>query len=162
VFVEFANEELKDKFMALEEKPKWNGTELLWLTKDAYIQGKLQDIKDGKIKPKISQRDQDHQRAAKGNRGRGNRGRGRGGARGGKDRYGGKDRNGDGRRNNGIPKVGISSNGSGIPQIKTGGANGNTASASGSPSQGVKRKSEDNPEVQEPKKIKSGEPVTTA
>jgi lupus La protein len=51
VFVEFETEELQKEFLDLEEKPKWNGQDLLYMSKRAYCEMKLDDIKAGKIEP---------------------------------------------------------------------------------------------------------------
>lgn len=127
VFVEFATDELAQNFMALEKKPVWKDKELMWLSKLAYVEGKVQDIKDGKIQPKL-RTDPRHQRGGNhngahhkhngnrnndrngrgGNRGRGGRGRGGRGhsndRRGGGDRKRG-DREGFKKEDNGIPKI---------------------------------------------------------
>lgn len=55
VFVEFATDELARKFMEGEDKPKWSGEELLFMTKQAYCDMKLADIEAGKIRPNKSQ-----------------------------------------------------------------------------------------------------------
>jgi lupus La protein len=51
VFVEFETEDLQKEFMDLEDKPKWNGHELVYMSKREYCEMKLKDIKDGKIEP---------------------------------------------------------------------------------------------------------------
>jgi lupus La protein len=72
VWVEFENEELLQQFLALDPLPKWQDeTELKTLTKKAYCDGKLDDIKAGRIQPNRSGSHRD------GDRGRGDRGRGR-------------------------------------------------------------------------------------
>ncbi|KAI9672535.1 MAG: hypothetical protein M1817_003301 [Caeruleum heppii] len=58
VFVEFADEALQQAFMALDPKPKWKGTtELLWLSKKAYVEGKAADFAAGKLKFTKHERD---------------------------------------------------------------------------------------------------------
>ncbi|KAK4969243.1 hypothetical protein LTR66_011731 [Elasticomyces elasticus] len=52
VFVEFDSVETQQAFMTLEPKPKWNGKELQIMTKKQYVDGKLEDIKEGRVKPK--------------------------------------------------------------------------------------------------------------
>ena len=67
VFVEFDSEETQKKFLELDPKPKWNGTEeLLIKSKKDYCEDKVEDIKAGRIKPKGQYTS---------NRGRGGRGR---------------------------------------------------------------------------------------
>jgi lupus La protein len=51
VFVEFETEEGQKEFLALEDKPKWNGKELVYMSKREYCDMKLDDIKSGKIQP---------------------------------------------------------------------------------------------------------------
>lgn len=100
IFVEFSTNELAQNFMALEKKPVWEDKELMWLSKLAYVQGKVQDIKDGKVQAKHrpdirTQRGNNHNGGHKHN---GNRGNDRNG-RSGNDRNGrggGNDRNGRG------------------------------------------------------------------
>lgn len=91
VFVEFQDEETAQKFMELEDKPKWKGEDLKYMTKTAYCEMKNQDILDGKVDPKIQTRAP----GASGGRERGGRGRGRGGDRGGRGRGDFKDRRGN-------------------------------------------------------------------
>lgn len=76
VFVEFDSEETQQAFLALDPKPKFNGSDLLILSKKAYVEQKLEDIKSGKIRANDEPHRRDH-----GGRGRGGF-RGRGGARG--------------------------------------------------------------------------------
>lgn len=79
VFVEFEDEELAKKFLELDPKPLWKGAHKLDIqTKTEYMEMKNQDIRDGKIDPKI------HRGGFRG-RGRGNN-RGRGDSRNGGDR----------------------------------------------------------------------------
>ncbi|KAI9824407.1 MAG: hypothetical protein M1832_001942 [Thelocarpon impressellum] len=107
VFVEFGDEATKEKFMAIEAKPKWKDTtELMWLTKKAYVDGKAADIAAGRIKPgqrwaerkKNSsgdpddwkkRRDEDQKRGSRDGNGRGRGGR-RGGGRGRGGRHNGR------------------------------------------------------------------------
>lgn len=96
VFVEFQDEETAQKFMDLEDKPKWKGEDLKYMTKAAYCDMKLKDIQDGKVEPKI-QTQPYRGRGRGGNRGGDRGGRGRGdfkNRRGNKDgdRSGGRDR----------------------------------------------------------------------
>ena len=52
VFVEFADEETAQNFLALEPKPLWKGKYPLKIqSKKDYTDEKLQDIKDGKMEP---------------------------------------------------------------------------------------------------------------
>jgi lupus La protein len=50
-FVEFETEELQKQFLELEGKPKWEGNELQYKSKDEYVKGKEADIASGKIQP---------------------------------------------------------------------------------------------------------------
>ncbi|KAI9841541.1 MAG: hypothetical protein M1837_000642 [Sclerophora amabilis] len=50
-FVEFADDETQQAFMALDPKPKWRGNELLIKTKQDYVDTKAADIAAGRIKP---------------------------------------------------------------------------------------------------------------
>ncbi|TID26334.1 lupus La protein [Venturia nashicola] len=104
VFVEFVNAEVMQDFMDLETKPLWKGEkELKYMTKKAYCEGKIADIKAGKIRPNEHDSERSNFRGGRGGgRGRGDRGRGRGrGGRGNNDRRdrdgGRRDRNGDDR-----------------------------------------------------------------
>ena len=86
VFVEFSDDETAEKFLALDPKPKWKGEHPLSIqSKKSYVDGKNQDILEGKIDP---------QPARAPYRGRG---RGRGGNRG--------DRGGYNRNDKGIYNV---------------------------------------------------------
>jgi lupus La protein len=51
VFVEFETEDLQQEFLALEEKPKWSGQDLIYMSKREYCETKVKDIKAGKIQP---------------------------------------------------------------------------------------------------------------
>lgn len=51
VFVEFETEELQKEFLELDPKPKFEGHELLIMSKRDYCDKKLADIKSGKIQP---------------------------------------------------------------------------------------------------------------
>lgn len=51
VFVEFANTELQEKFLALDPKPQYDGRDLQIMSKKLYCDQKVEDIKAGKIKP---------------------------------------------------------------------------------------------------------------
>ncbi|KAK6827964.1 RNA-binding La domain-containing protein [Apiospora arundinis] len=70
VFVEWADQETAEKFMALDPKPTWKEHDLLILWKADYTQQKNQAIKEGRIQPKNNHGKPFH------------RGRGRGGFRG--------------------------------------------------------------------------------
>lgn len=50
VFVEFDSEETQKKFLDLDPKPKYNGKDLQIMSKRAYCDKKVEDIKSGKIK----------------------------------------------------------------------------------------------------------------
>jgi lupus La protein len=87
IFVEFVDEDKQKAFLALEEKPQWEGKELTYKSKKEYCDEKVEEIKAGKVYPSDGRN-----RGRSGGRGRGGRGgRGRGGR--GGDRRG--DRNGD-------------------------------------------------------------------
>lgn len=49
VFVEFETEELQQEFLAIENKPKFEGHELLIKSKRQYCDEKMEDVKNGKI-----------------------------------------------------------------------------------------------------------------
>lgn len=51
VFVEFETDDIQKQFLDLEEKPKWQGKVLDIMSKQAYCEMKLADIKAGKIRP---------------------------------------------------------------------------------------------------------------
>lgn len=79
VFVEFDSEETQQAFLALDPKPKFQGKELIIMSKKDYVESKAEDIRTGKIKPNETR---PHHGGGRGNgrgRGRGGRGRGRGG-----------------------------------------------------------------------------------
>lgn len=72
VFVEFADEETAEKFLNLPNKPLWKGEHVLRvMSKKAYMDLKVEEIKSGKIEPASS--DRWLQGRGRG-RGRGNRG----------------------------------------------------------------------------------------
>ena len=85
VFVEFQDEELKDKFLKLDPKPLWKDEHpLKIMSKTEYNEAKVEEIRDGKMEPGRAW--------ARGRgRGRGGRGGDRGGQRNDRDR-GGRDR----------------------------------------------------------------------
>ena len=114
VFVEFADDATQQAFMALDPKPKWKGSELLWKTKKDYVEDKAADIAAGRVKPRKpwqdrkkggsggpdpddwkKRRDEDQKRGFGADRGRnhghgrdgGGRGRGGRGGRGGREQY---------------------------------------------------------------------------
>lgn len=110
VFVEFKNEETAKAFLEQKPEPTYDGRDLRVLSKKAYCDEKVQQIRDGKIQPHVQgrnkrqgknggddarnwndRRDEDRKNGFRDNRG--GRGRGRGGrGRGGRGR-GGRDRN---------------------------------------------------------------------
>lgn len=51
VFVEFDSEETQQAFLALDPKPKWQGAELVIKSKKQYCDKKVEDIKNGLVKP---------------------------------------------------------------------------------------------------------------
>jgi lupus La protein len=51
VFVEFDSEETQKKFLELDPKPKYKGKDLQIMSKKAYCDRKVDDIKSGKVKP---------------------------------------------------------------------------------------------------------------
>lgn len=69
VFVEFANEELAEKFLNLDPKPTYKGKDLLIMSKKQYCEQKVEDIKSGKIKGNTrgSGRGRDFKRKREGN-----------------------------------------------------------------------------------------------
>lgn len=100
VFVEFADEETAEKFLALDPKPKWKGKHDLEIkSKKEYTDGKEKDIKEGKMEPSESWAPRGRG-GFRGNNARGEfRGRGRG--RGGNDSRGDRDRGDRGGRDRG-------------------------------------------------------------
>lgn len=92
VFVEFDNEDTQKEFLALDPKPKFEGKELLIMSKKAYTDMKSEDIRQGKIKPN-SERPGYHDRYGNKDR-RDNRGGRREGGRG-RDHKNGRDRDRD-------------------------------------------------------------------
>ncbi|OCL10677.1 hypothetical protein AOQ84DRAFT_387347 [Glonium stellatum] len=72
VFVEFDSEETQQAFLALDPKPKWNGKELTIMSKKAYCEMKLEDIKAGRVKPNENTRYQQSNRDSRSHRGKGN------------------------------------------------------------------------------------------
>lgn len=120
VFVEFDSEETQQAFLALDPKPKWQGSDLLIKSKKQYCDEKVEDIKNGLVKPNThwgrhqdskfksagdrdwkERRNEDQKggfqdkrgggRKGFGSSGRGGRGGGRGNARGGGGGRGGRD-----------------------------------------------------------------------
>lgn len=97
VFVEFADEETAQNFLALEPKPLWKGKYPLKIqSKKDYTDEKLQDIKDGKMEPAETWAPRSRGGGYRGNNNRGGRGnyrndrdgrdgRGRGDSRGDRD-----------------------------------------------------------------------------
>lgn len=86
VFVEFAEDGQAEKFLALDPKPKWKDTiELDIKSKKEYVDGKVADIKAGRLQPNEARVLKTSRGAFRG--GRGDRGNNRGGrGRGGRDR----------------------------------------------------------------------------
>lgn len=62
VFVEFEDEAAAQQFLDMEEKPKYNDTELDIKSKKEYVDQKSQDIRDGKVKPNSPTRHYSHHR----------------------------------------------------------------------------------------------------
>ncbi|KAK7518115.1 RNA-binding La domain protein [Phyllosticta citriasiana] len=107
VFVEFEDEATQQAFLKLDPKPKYEGKDLLIMSKKDYVEMKAKDIADGKIKPQPTRPphyngidrsedwNKDKGNFQRGGRGRGGRGRGRGGraGRGGRGGRGPNDRN---------------------------------------------------------------------
>lgn len=143
-----------EKFIALDEKPKYKDQELIYMRKKDYVEMKIQDIKDGKVQPqdrKVYENKKKHKFDALklgdgrphdkrdgeknekrennhgGRGGRGGRGRGRG--RGGRGGRGGRDGRRGGDRN-GDKNAGVDNEHS-IPKVQASGE------------QGVKRQRED-------------------
>lgn len=130
-FVEFADQETADKFIALDPKPKWKEHDLLILRKLEYVQQKNEDIKSGKLEPSDSRRrgrgnfrggrggrrdggenwndrrDRDQRNGHRDHRGRGGRGRG-GRGRGRDGGSGSRDENKPAVQNDGRPRINTS------------------------------------------------------
>ena len=51
VFVEFDSEEAQHKFLTLDPSPKYNGRDLIIKSKKQYCDDKVEDIREGRIKP---------------------------------------------------------------------------------------------------------------
>jgi lupus La protein len=51
VFVEFESKELQEKFLALEDKPEYEGKKLQIMSKEEYCKDKLDAIKSGRLQP---------------------------------------------------------------------------------------------------------------
>lgn len=97
VFVEFADVATAEKFLALEPKPLWKGTDVLEVkSKKEYTDGKALDIKEGRMEPSESYAPFRGGRDGGDRRGDG-RGRGRGRGRGGNNNFRGGDRDRGGR-----------------------------------------------------------------
>lgn len=113
-----------EKFIAMEEKPKYLDTEMLYMRKKDYVEMKIQDIKEGKIQPQnrrpyhakpfdalVLERNSGRGGKKKGvhhnseKRGSGNRGKGGRRGRGRGDRNQGGQRNGAAVDAHTIPKV---------------------------------------------------------
>lgn len=97
VFVEFADEQTMQTFWALDPKPQWNGEELMWKTKQDYIEGK--EAIYGKFEPKTSYQGDKGSKGGRGDR-RGGRGGGHGRGHGRGGRFGG-----GGNVNRGVPTI---------------------------------------------------------
>lgn len=170
IFVEFANDELARNFMALEKKPVWEDKELLWLSKLAYVQGKVQDIKDGKVQPK-SRPDTKPQRSGSSNGGqhkhngsRSNDRNGRGGSRGGRGGRGrggrggrGGDRRGGDRDNKRGDREGFKKEDNGIPKIKSSADAVKSEPTDTPTNNGASKRKATDDGAQEVKKTKAGE-----
>lgn len=113
IFVEFSTPELAKKFVALDPAPKFQGKDLVIMTKSDYTEMKMEQIRNGEIEPSKGRKSRFYEGRGGGKRrgsfnkggkdrengkhgrengfrgGRGGRGRGRGRGRGG---YGGRDR----------------------------------------------------------------------
>lgn len=116
--------------MALEDKPTWEGKELMWKSKSDYVEEKIQDIKDGKVQPRNNNQKSHRgsnpqnggQKKHDGNRGgdhRNGRENGRGRGRGGRDR--GRGGRGRGRENKRVSggREGFKKEDNGIPKLKS-------------------------------------------
>ncbi|KAH9995359.1 hypothetical protein F4779DRAFT_607623 [Xylariaceae sp. FL0662B] len=81
VFVEWADKETADKFVALKPEPTWKGFPLMILPKLDYMKQKAEAIRDGKVQMKGSDRSHggSHRGQRGGGRGRGSWGNNRGG-----------------------------------------------------------------------------------
>lgn len=75
VFVEFDSEDKQKNFLTLEPAPKWKSKELLIKSKKQYCDDKVDDIKEGRVRPHSGDRSY-----RGGHRGRGDRGDRRGNA----------------------------------------------------------------------------------
>lgn len=53
VFVEFDSEETQQNFLSLNPQPKWEGLDLVIKSKKQYCDDKVEDIKAGRITPRI-------------------------------------------------------------------------------------------------------------
>lgn len=68
VFVEFADKETADKFLALDPKPKYKGeTELEIMSKKTYVDQKAEDIRSGKTQPHAQRQSKPRGRGRGGN-----------------------------------------------------------------------------------------------
>ncbi|KAL8951218.1 MAG: hypothetical protein Q9183_007473, partial [Haloplaca sp. 2 TL-2023] len=91
VFVEFDSEEAQQKFLTLDPPPKYNGRDLIIKSKKQYCDDKVEDIREGRIKPKSrgpDDRDWRTRRDEEQRDGHGRGGRGKGGHRGNRGRGG--------------------------------------------------------------------------
>ncbi|KAI9794731.1 MAG: hypothetical protein M1833_007388 [Piccolia ochrophora] len=116
VFVEFPDEAAQQAFLALETKPKWKDTELLWKSRKDYHEGKAAEYKAGRIKPRDKwnndnrhdpndwkkRREEDQKSGFRGGQ-RGSRSRGRG--RGGRGRRNDDRGDRDNEHDRSIPKI---------------------------------------------------------
>jgi lupus La protein len=93
VFVEFASAEEADAFVNLDPKPTWKGNELLVMKKQAYLDEKNRQIKEGLIEPNTNRRRVFFEGREKG---------GIRGGRGGQQGRSGDDKNKDGDKKNGF------------------------------------------------------------
>ena len=72
VFVEWADKETAEKFLALDPAPKWRDHPLLIMSKLEYMAQKNEDIRNGNKDPNSSRTFNRNHRAGKNGRGRGN------------------------------------------------------------------------------------------
>ena len=72
VFVEWADKETAEKFLALDPAPKWRDHPLLIMSKQEYVKQKAEDIRNGKTEPNSSKSFGKGHRGGKNGRGRGN------------------------------------------------------------------------------------------
>ena len=59
-FVEFDSEATQKAFLALDPTPKWKGNDLVIKSKKQYCDEKVDDIRAGKVRPHVNDRDSNH------------------------------------------------------------------------------------------------------